>query len=296
MASMEEISNYVQGLGHNGPLTLLLLVVLVLLRLILTRLILGNERLLGEVRRRWLIHTRNVLVLIFFIGLIFIWAPQLRTFTVTLVAVAAAIAIATKELISCLGGSILRLSTNAFTIGDRIEIAGVRGNVVDHNVLTTTVLEIGPGQTSHQYTGRGMIIPNSIFLTKALTNETYTRKYVLHITRVPLTTQDNWQTAEKILLEAAKAECKPYIKAAKHYMKQLEGRNWLDSPSVEPQVTLQFKEPGHLDLLLRLPCPPDRIARIEQAILRKFMSSFSFDSMNTPSTTSQARATKPSLC
>ncbi len=283
---MEETLNFLKVFSHDGLLTIILLTIVLLLRLVLTRVILDNERLATESRRRWLIYTRNVLILTFFFGLVLIWAPELHTFTVTLVAIAAAIAIATKELIMCLGGSFLRISTNAFRIGDRIEIVGVRGNVVDHNVLATTVLQIGPGQTSHQYTGRGMIIPNSLFLSHPLTNETYTRKYVLHITRVPLTTQEDWQTAEKILLEAGQAECEPYIQAAKQHMKQLEGQNWLDSPSVEPRVTLQLKEPGHIDLLLRFPCPPDRIARIEQAILRKFMSSFSFVSPTSPATPS----------
>jgi small-conductance mechanosensitive channel len=54
--------------------------------------------------------------------------------------------------------------TKAYAFGDRIENAGIRGNAVDHNALTTTILEIGPGQTSHQYTGRTMVIPNSFFL------------------------------------------------------------------------------------------------------------------------------------
>ncbi len=281
---MDDFSHLSDILRQNGPITALLITIVVILRLIFARLVSRNERLVAEARRRWSMYIRNVLFAVLVFGLIFIWAPQLQTFTATLILIAAAIAIATKELIACLSGAILRISTNAYTLGDRIEIGGVRGNVVDHNLLTTTVLEIGPGQTSHQYTGRAMIIPNSLLLTSTLTNETYTKKYILHITRVPLKTQDDWQTAEQILLEVGMAECKSYLEDAKKYMKQLEGRHWLDSPSVEPRVTLQLKEPGYIDLLLRVPCPPDRIARLEQAVLRTFMSRFSFAPVEANST------------
>jgi len=58
--------------------------------------------------------------------------------------------------------------TKAYALGDRIEIGSIGGNVVDHNALTTTILEIGPGQTSHQYTGRAMVIPNSFIFDHPL--------------------------------------------------------------------------------------------------------------------------------
>lgn len=66
-----------------------------------------------------------------------------------------------------------------------------KSNVVDHNILTTTILEIGPGQTSHQYTGRAMVIPNSFIFNHLLTNETYTKKFRLHIITIPQSTDDD---------------------------------------------------------------------------------------------------------
>ncbi len=273
---METLSKIMEVVGQSGPTTLLLIALVVLLRVFLVRWVTGNERLVAEARRRWLITIRNSLLALFLIGLLLIWAPQLRTFTTTLVLIAAAVAIATKELVTCLAGAVLHLGTDAYALGDRIEIAGVRGKVVDHNLLTTTVLEIGPGQTSHQYTGRAMIIPNCLLFQYPLTNETYTKTYVLHVTRVPLMIQEDWQAVEKILLEAAWDECRHYIEDAKRYMKRLEGRHWLDSPSVEPRVTLQLQQDsGRVDLLLRVPCPPDGIARLEQAILRRYLSTYS---------------------
>jgi len=256
--------------------TVVLLALVFLIRLGIQHALLKTVELSVESRRRWAVNIRNVLLIVFILGIISIWAPRLQTFAVSIFAVAVALVLATKELIACLSGSGLRMLTKAYSLGDRIEIGGIRGNVVDHNALTTTILEIGPGQTSHQYTGRAMVIPNSFLFIHPLTNETYTKKFRLHIITIPLSTDDDWKTAEHLLLKAGQEEAAPYIEEARNYLKKLEGKLWLDVPSVEPRVTVQLPEPGRINLLLRVPCPTQYPSRLEQAILKKFLAEFQF--------------------
>ena len=229
-----------------------------------------------EIRRKWSVTIRNILLIIFILGIGFIWAPRIQPFAVSLLAIALAFVLATKEIITCVSGAIVRMLTKPYTLGDRIEIGGIRGNVLDYNALTTTLLEIGPGQTSHQYTGRAMVFPNSLIFSSVLTNETYTKKFRLHIVTVPLSTDDNWRHAEQVLLQAGKEEAAPYIEDARNYLKKLEGKQWLDAPSVEPRITIQLPEPGRINLLLRIPCPTQFPSRLEQAILKKFLAEFEF--------------------
>jgi hypothetical protein len=54
----------------------------------------------------------------------------------------------------------------------------------------------------------------------------------------------------------------------------LEGKTWLDAPSVQPRVTIQLPAPGRVTLLLRIPTPAHRASRLEQAILRRFLAAF----------------------
>ncbi len=257
-----------------GLFSLIALLSFFMLRTALVQVVLKQTSLSVEARRRWIVAIRNCLVGIFILGLIFIWESQLSTFAVSLVAVALALVLATKELIACTSGAMLRMATNAYSLGDRIEINGIRGNVVDHNLLTTTLLEIGPGQTSQQYTGRAMTIPNSMLFTHNLVNETYSKKFVVHVIAVRLTTKDDWQKAETLLLTIARQECAAYIDEAARHLKQLEGHNWLDAPSVEPRINIQLPEPGRITLFLRVPSPAHRTSRTEQTILRRFLSSF----------------------
>ncbi|NJL24780.1 MAG: mechanosensitive ion channel [Calothrix sp. SM1_5_4] len=98
----------------------------------------------GDEKRRWIIQVKNISLVILAAGLFGIWATELRAFALSLVAVAAALAISTKEIIQCFLGGFYKASTRPFEIGDRIEVNGCRGEVIDHNFLCTTVLEIGP--------------------------------------------------------------------------------------------------------------------------------------------------------
>lgn len=225
-----------------------------------------------EARRRWLVNLRNSLVFIFFVGLVFIWARELRTFAVSLVAIAAATVLATKELIQCVSGSVLRLGANAFTIGDHIEIAGVRGKVIDQSLLATTVLEVGPGHTSEQYTGRAVVLPNSLLVTHPVVNESYMEDYVLLVVRVPLSRDEDWKAAETVLLEAARTVAAPYLETARQQLQQVEGKSFVDFPSIDPKVALELPDPNRLVLRLRTAAPAAKVSHTEQAILRHFLA------------------------
>jgi hypothetical protein len=267
------ITNSDRTIVIDLSLSVALLVSILLLRAIVVRL-LKNQNLTLEARRKWAIGLRNSLAIVFIIGLFFIWAQQLNTLAVSLFAIAVAIVLATKEMILCISGTVLRIRTNAYTLGDLIQIGNLRGNVLDQTLLATTLVEVGPGQMSQQYTGRVVFFPNSLLLSTPVINETYTKDYIVHIINIPLTVEDNWEAAEKALLEASQTECGPFIKEAQWHMERLERKNWVDTPSVQPRVTVCLPEPGCINLLLRIPCPARHTSRVEQAILRRFLSDY----------------------
>src|SRR5690554_5867513 len=121
--------------------TLILVTVIVILRAISSKFIRKSVKA-TELRRRWLVQTRNILLLFMVLGLMLIWAEELRTLALGLVAIAVAFVVATKELIMCLTGSLVKSGGSAFSIGDRIQIKDFRGDVIDQNLLTTTILEV----------------------------------------------------------------------------------------------------------------------------------------------------------
>lgn len=255
----------------DGLKSLILLVSVILIRTLVVRGISRNHALSMEDKRRWVVTTRNSMVFVILIGLVVIWAHELEAFAVSIVALAAALVLATKELILCLSGAALRVGGKVYGVGDRIQIAGHRGVVLDHDMFATKLLEIGPGQSSHLYTGRVTVFPNSLLFTNALVKENPGQEYGLYTLVVPLRSEGEWQRAEQALLAAAKAECGPFMEEAARQMKLLEQANLLEAPSPEPRITIQLPEPGKIQLVLRFPAPDRGRSRVEQAILHRYL-------------------------
>ena len=226
----------------------------------------------AEVRRRWLVGIRNTSILLFLFFAGTVWATELRTFALSLVAIAAAIAIATKEFIQCLVGGFYRSSARLYSIGDRIEVGAHRGDVIDVSLMSTTILEVGPTNITHQQTGRSIAIPNSVLLGSPVVNETFSHDFVLHTFSVPLSLKKGWAGAPETLLKVCQEECAQFMQEARKHFEQLGRKNALDVPNPEPRVTLQIPKPDEVAMIARIPTPARIKGRVEQRILQRFLS------------------------
>src|SRR5690625_7675079 len=83
------------------------------------------------------------------------------------------------------------------TLFRSIQIKDFRGDVIDQNFLATTILEVGPGKITHQLTGRMTVIPNSLFVSEPVINESFTNDFVLHVFTIPFKREDNWMAAQE---------------------------------------------------------------------------------------------------
>lgn len=119
--------------------------------------------------------------------------------------------VGTKELITCTLGGLYKSMVGLFDVGDRIEVNGVRGDVIDQTLVSTTILEIGPNDVVHQYTGRKITIPNSQFLSHPVENEGFTDNFTFHVFSVPVARSVDIEKVETILLEEANRVCADYI-------------------------------------------------------------------------------------
>ncbi|MFW6060487.1 MAG: mechanosensitive ion channel family protein [Phycisphaeraceae bacterium] len=253
--------------------TLLLVGGLILLYRLIKRAIQRTKWPTPEARKRWIVTARNITVLLILGGLIVIWAQQLGDLTLYLVGVALALVIATKELLMCVGGEILRSSTRLFTVGSRIEVNGIRGDVIDLNLMTTTIMEVGPGRAAHQYTGRAIVLPNSVFLTAPVYNESFTRHYLLHTFTIAVR-PDAWAAAERCMNEAAEEACASYLEVARRHIEKIGDREGLDTPAAGPRVSLEMSEPHRVLLIVRVPVPVRQKSTIEQRIVHRFFELF----------------------
>ncbi len=251
--------------------TVVLILVLLMLKTIVTRNVDSWKGLPLEGRRRWIVSIRNITVFLIFIGFVLIWGSQIKEFALSVAAVTIGVVMCFKELIANFMGGMSRTISHEYSVGDRISIGTHRGDVIDIDTLTTTILEIGPGLSSHQYTGSTITIPNSLLLTTPVVNESFMQEYLLHVFHVPVGTKDDWRLTERLLLQAAYFVCEPYLMNARKYMENMARKISVDTPSADPRVSIIFKSPDEIDLVMRVPVPSRRKGRIEQEIIRKYL-------------------------
>ena len=150
----------------------------------------------------------------------------------------------------------------------------MRGEVMDINFFGSSLREVGPGKLGQQYTGKSIVVPHSLLLNNAVVNESFTGDFQLHLFTVPWNIEDDWWRAEALLLAAAEQESRPLLEETRKHMKSLQIRHGIEPPTIEPKVTLEIPEPGKVHFKVRVPVASDRLSRIEQAIIRRFLVAF----------------------
>lgn len=260
-----------RALIRDAIVSAVFIVFLMVCRSLVRRAILARHDLGPEVRRRWVVYLRNAVLVIFALGMVFIWGHEIQTFAVSLVAIAAAIVLATKEMILCMLGSIFRSSSNAFAVGDRVEIGGIRGQVIDMNLVSTTLMESSHAAHRQGTVGRGVTVPNSLLLSQPVFNESMLGDYVLQTIHVAILRKDDWVKAELVLLEAGLTIAAEYAADLSRHARELERRYALESPMMEPRVRIFLDHFEEIGLQLQLAVPLGQRAKIEQRILRMFL-------------------------
>ena len=256
------------GLLQQVAVTLAWLLLILLLRSFALRILRGKEWSSEEESMRWRMRTINLALVLLLLGMLVVWFEELHAMALSAVALVAAFVLAAKELIICMSGGVLRTASNSFSIGDRIEIGGHRGDVIEYGLLTTTIMEVGP---SHRRTGRAIVIPNSVLMTHSVVNESFTDEYVLHSFDLPLKPEEDWQEAERVLLRTARKVCEADLQMAERHMRRLASKHGLAPSTVEPRVSLQVTEDSKVRLLVRVPTAARNKGRTEQTIVRAFL-------------------------
>ena len=100
-----------------------------------------------------------------------------------------------------------------FRIGQRVIIAGIKGDVEDITLTHVILNQVGGTVAGEERSGRGILIPNAILFSQTITNYTFDVEYILSEVPVRLTFQSDWEEAEKILVGAAKQVTADTIKA-----------------------------------------------------------------------------------
>lgn len=258
-------------LEHKDFLSYLgLLIIIVAVYLIIGSWI-KRTQMPTDQKRRALNRSRMLFFLLLTSSFFATWASEIYSLIISLTAIAAAMVIATKELLLCLGGSFYKAIARPFTVGDRIVMGELRGDVIEIGLFATKVLEVGPKDLTHQYTGRTVSVPNSLFLTEQIINETFSHEFTLHVFIVNIKNDALWTQHKELLLKSANQSCNIYVENARKHYKMLAEKRQLDPPYIEPRVNVRIQDSEEMQLIVRVTVPVRARGRIEQEILENYL-------------------------
>ena len=224
-----------------------------------------------ENKRRSLVVSRNITMLLLLFGLAMIWAAQIQTLALSMFAVAAAIVVATKELIMCLSGSILRSVTKQYSIGDYIEINGLRGRVVDINMLNTLMMQIGPNPLIGQLSGKTLSFPNSLLLSHPVRRDNILGDYVIHTVEIPVPIHLDSDEIIGRLKDVLDPLCEPYVPAIKQHLENVQTQKLFITPAAQPRVSRVPHDDKVYNIIVRFASPVAKRLEIQQAVLDEFL-------------------------
>ena len=110
--------------------------------------------------------------------LLFIWDDYIRDLMTLISVVSAAMTIALRELILNFFCGLYIQMKKPFKVEDRIEIDGIKGDVMNISSLDFEVLEISTKDERGQSTGIVVTFPNSVVFSKPIKNITKGFKYI----------------------------------------------------------------------------------------------------------------------
>lgn len=157
--------------------TIMLLVTLKFLNKIITLIF---SKKVKTSRNIFLFHQRLTIFLniVAFILIFVIWYPYLKNIITIISFISAGITIAIREVILNLFAGIYINTTKPFKLEDRIEIDGIKGDVVVIKALSFKILEVGDRINGEQSSGLIINIPNSFIFSKSLKNYNTAFKYI----------------------------------------------------------------------------------------------------------------------
>jgi small-conductance mechanosensitive channel len=125
-----------------------------------------------------------------------------------------------------------------FRTGDRIQLGGIKGDVIDIGVLRTTLMEIGEWVKGDLYSGRVVRIANSFVFKEPVFNYSGEFPFLWDEITVPIKYGTDWRLARKLLEESVVEIVGEYTAGAKRAWKTITEKFLVEDARVEPMVSM----------------------------------------------------------
>jgi len=230
---------YLQRLGVPlAVAVLLLLVYLAISRLVLPRRYRREELFLA--RRLGRYSTALVAIVVAAVFLI----EDITTLATTLGLVSAALVISLQDVCASFFAWFVIMLGRKFTIGDRLEIDGVKGDVLDIQLLRTTLVEVNAWLGADQPTGRIIVIPNNLVFKTKVFNYSHGHPFIWSKIELTMTFATPASAALALFRKVLAEETREEFAEARRAAAALERRYGVADAEYEPRVHTRIADSG----------------------------------------------------
>ncbi|MCK5689739.1 mechanosensitive ion channel family protein [Myxococcota bacterium] len=271
-STIEDITGIAADLQPNLMASLIALLLLILIRMLAIRVVRRRVSDMAQIYRwhRTITYATGIMAFLI-VGRV--WFAGMSSLTTFLGLVGAGLAVSMHDTVANITGWFFILMRRPFQVGDRIEIGGDRGDVIDIRLFQFSLLEIGNWVDSDQSTGRILHIPNGLVLRTRLSNYTKGFDYIWHEIPVLLTFESNWQKAKKILAEIADEHSGKFVQRAKEQIEETATEYLIFYGTLTPIVYTTVKDSGVL-LTIRYLTPTHKRRNVEELIWESILGAF----------------------
>jgi small-conductance mechanosensitive channel len=223
-----------------------------------------------------------VVAVIVVIGLVSLWFDNPTNLTTAAGLVTAGVAFASQRVITAFAGYLLILRGKTFSVGDRITMGGIRGDVIALTFLQTVIMEMGqPASESgdaawveaRQYTGRIVRVTNGVIFDKPVYNYSREFPYIWEEIHVPVSYTDDRHRAEQILLDVARKHTVKIAEMSEAALDALERRYMLKRSELEPRVFWRLTD-NWIDMTVRFIVEDSGIRYVKSDMSRDILAEF----------------------
>jgi small-conductance mechanosensitive channel len=203
-------------------------------------------RLFDDQRRQYVVAkwTGRVVALLGLTVILVLWSPDASNLLTVLTIIGAGLAVALRDLLLSLAAWVRLALGTPYEQGDRIEVHGVRGDVVNIGLLSTALMEVGAWVDADQSTGRILHVPNGWIFQHAVQNYTDGFDYVWNEFAVTVTFQSDWEAARRILEEVADGLGHDVERAAERQIRRASSHYLVQLGVLTPYVYVRLAEHG----------------------------------------------------
>lgn len=179
-------------------------------------------------------------ILVFFT--LFYFGGTLKDAALIIGLLTAGITITLQELILSIAGSFYIFVVKVYKPGDRIEINGIKGDVIDIDSIYTTMMEIGEWVSSDNYSGRIVKLSNAFVFKGPVYNYSQDFAFVWDEFDLPIKYGSDIDLAKSIVIDIAKETLSSYVSASISEWETVVNKYYIEDAMVEPTLAITMTD------------------------------------------------------